>query len=195
MGALDAVVDDQLEAAAIAHAKALVASGAPLRRTRDLPAPAADAALVEETRKSLAKKKRGHRAPQAAIDAILFAQQFPFEESARRENALCIELMQGAESKALRHLFAAEREVARVPGLEGVAPRSVSTVGVVGTGTMGLGIVQAFANAGFAVTAIASTADKAAAAQAKIAKAYAGLVSRGSLAQEEADRQIGRAHV
>ena len=192
IGALDAVVDDDLESAAIAYAETLVASGAPLRRTRDLPAPAADTALVEETRKALAKKKRGHAAPQAAIDAILLAQQFPFEEALRRENALCHALMQGAQSKALRHLFAAEREVARVPGLEGVASRHVQTVGVVGLGTMGAGIVQAFANAGFAVIAVASSADKAAAAMARIAKAYAGLVTRGSLAQDEADRRLAR---
>ncbi len=195
MGALDAVVDTDLEAAAIAHAQALVAGGAPLRRTRDLPAPAADAALVEETRKSLARKKRGHSAPQAAIDAILLAQEFPFEEALRRENALCHELMQGAQSKALRHLFAAEREVARVPGLEGVAPRSVSTVGVVGTGTMGAGIVQAFANAGFTVIAVASSEEKASAAMARIGKAYAGLVARGSLSQDESDRRVARISV
>ena len=195
LGALDVVVADQLEAAAVAHAEALVASAAPLRRTRDLPAPEADAALVDETRKALAKKKRGHTAPQAAIDAILLAQSYPFDEALHRENALCRELMQGAQSKALRHLFAAEREVARVPGLEGVAPRSVSTVGVVGTGTMGAGIVQAFANAGFTVTAVASSEEKASAATGRIAKAYAALVSRGSLAQDEADRRMARISV
>ncbi|MFM7273562.1 MAG: enoyl-CoA hydratase-related protein, partial [Gammaproteobacteria bacterium] len=143
LGVIDAVLDDDLAAGAIAFTEALLARGAGPRRSGELPPPERDEALLEEARKTLARKKRGHRAPQAGVDALCLMWEHPFAEACRRENALCHELMQGSQSKALRHLFAAEREVARLPTLAGATPATVATVGVVGPGTMGLGIAQA----------------------------------------------------
>src|SRR5262252_8971922 len=62
------------------------------------------------------------------------------------------ELPDGAESRALSHLSAAEREAASVPDV--AATTRVATIGraaVIGAGTMGGGIAMAYANAGIPV--------------------------------------------
>jgi hypothetical protein len=56
------------------------------------------------------------------------------------------------ESAALRHIFFAERETARVEGLSGVQPLRLRSVGIVGAGTMGAGIAASFLFAGLPVT-------------------------------------------
>lgn len=191
-GAIDALIDGELEAGAIAYAEQLLAQNAPVRRTRDLPLPPLDQAVLDTARKTMAKKKRGYEAPQVAIDAVALAYDNSFEDALIKEYALCKELLGSSQSKALRHLFAAERQVVRVPGLENVSPRPIGKVAVVGLGVMGSGIALAFANAGLPVIAVAETEEKLASAMAKLGKAYAGQVARGSLSQEEADRRLAR---
>jgi 3-hydroxyacyl-CoA dehydrogenase len=54
----------------------------------------------------------------------------------------------------LRHVFFAERAAAKIEGLEGIAPRAVETIGIVGMGLMGSGIATAVLDAGFKVIAV-----------------------------------------
>ncbi len=85
------------------------------------------------------------------------------------------------------HLFFAERETRKVPGLPADAkPRPVAKAGIVGAGTMGGGIAVCFANAGIPVTVL--DADRAALERglAAIDAVYAGMVKRGRIG--EADR-------
>ena len=71
--------------------------------------------------------------------------------------------------KALRHVFFAERAAAKVTGLEGVAPRPVETIGVVGTGLMGSGIAVAALDAGYRVIGVEQTEEAAAKGRERIA--------------------------
>jgi 3-hydroxyacyl-CoA dehydrogenase len=191
LGALDALVDGDLEAGAVAFAEALIAQGAPVRRVRDLPPPPADEALLAETRATLAKKKRGFLAPQAAVDAVGLIYTMPFDEALEAENALCRELLAGPQSRAMRHNFASERAVTKIPGLpDGIAERPIRKVAVIGLGAMGSGIAMVFANAGLPVLGIERNQEKLDKAMAGIAKTYGGLVKRGSLAQDKADARI-----
>src|SRR6185295_15325315 len=102
--------------------------------------PPRDEALVAQARQSLARKLRGRAAPQAAVDAIESMYRLPLVEALKEEHALCLRLMDSPQSKALRHLFAAERRIARVPGVPDTVARDVRTAGVVGLGVMGVGI-------------------------------------------------------
>lgn len=192
LGAIDAVIEGDLESGAVAFAERIVTEGRGVRRTGELPPPPENASLFEETARSLAKKKRGFEAPQRALEAVRFAYQYPFDEALRREHALCKELLVSPQSRALRHLFAAEREVAKIPGLPADTPtRSVNKVAVVGMGLMGTGIAMAFANAGIPVVALHRSQDKLDRAMANIARQYNGQAAKGSLSQEEAEQRIG----
>ncbi|MGC2857800.1 enoyl-CoA hydratase/isomerase family protein [Novispirillum sp. DQ9] len=57
----------------------------------------------------------GQPAPVAAVRAIALAATLPFEEAVRRERQAFVDLMASPESAALRHIFFAERDSARVP--------------------------------------------------------------------------------
>jgi 3-hydroxyacyl-CoA dehydrogenase len=189
-GAIDELVENDLAAGAVAFAERVVRAGAPLRRTIEIEPPAVADNQFAEARKTVARKLRGQLAPLAAIDAIENLYKLPAQEALREEHAVCVRLLGSPQSAALRHVFAAERVVGRVPDIDGVGPREVRRVGVVGLGTMGAGIVQVFANAGLEVVALARSEAALERGLGAIRKAYAGQVSRGSLSQEAADRRI-----
>ena len=61
--------------------------------------------------------------------------------------------MQSNESKALRHVFFAERAASKIPDVpDDTRTRAINRAGVIGFGTMGGGIAMSFANAGIPVT-------------------------------------------
>lgn len=191
LGAIDAIVEGDLEAGAVAFARQLIAEGRGPRRTSELPMPPKDAALLAETRATLARKKRGQLAPQAVVDVIEAAYTLPFAEALAKEYALTVELLAGPQSRALRHNFAAERVVAKLPGLPAdTVERPIGKVAVIGLGTMGAGIAMVFANAGLPVLAIARAQASLDKGMASIAKSYAGLVKRGSLTQDKVDARL-----
>ena len=191
-GLIDAVATGaDLPAEARAYAEKLVAEGAGPRSAGALPMPADDPALFEEARKTLAKKMRGQTAPLRALEALRLGYTRDFDAALEGELAIFRECYVDPQSAALRHLFAAEREVARIPGLPADTPqRAVNSVGVIGLGVMGRGIVMALVAAGIPVVAVGldqAHVDKAIAA---ISKMLAGAVAKGRMKQEAMDRQL-----
>ncbi|MDX6224040.1 MAG: 3-hydroxybutyryl-CoA dehydrogenase [Frankiales bacterium] len=75
---------------------------------------------------------------------------------------------------------------------EPAAVRTISRVGVVGTGTMATGIVEVCAKAGYDVVYRARGADKVAAVQSKIEASLDKAVARGKLEQADRDAALGR---
>jgi 3-hydroxyacyl-CoA dehydrogenase len=144
-GLVDAVIEGDLVAGAVAFARQVLAEKRPLIVLRDRPA----FGKVEAP-----GRLRG-RAAEACIEAVRNAFELPFEDGIRRERELFIALLASDESKAQRHVFFAEREATKVPGMpESVRPREVARAAVIGAGTMGGGIAMSFANAGIPVTLI-----------------------------------------
>src|SRR5207248_6097320 len=95
------------------------------------------------------------------------------------------------QSKALIHVFFAEREVSKVPGITKDTPRvPIRRAAVVGAGTMGGGIAMTYANAGIPV--LLKEVDQAALDRglATIRKNYAGSVQKGRLSQEQMDQRL-----
>ena len=77
----------------------------------------------------------------AAIEASI---TMAFDAGSRREIELFADCVLSTESNALRHLFFAEREVAKIPDLSRQTPtRTIARAAVVGAGTMGGGIAMA----------------------------------------------------
>ncbi|BBD98091.1 3-hydroxyacyl-CoA dehydrogenase [Sphingobium amiense] len=102
-----------------------------------------------------ARKIKGLDAPQACIEAVRAATSLPLAEGQEKERSLFHTLMGGAQSKALRHAFFAERAAAKIDGLpKDVALRPIEKVGVIGAGTMGGGISMNFLSAGIPVTIV-----------------------------------------
>jgi 3-hydroxyacyl-CoA dehydrogenase len=116
----------------------------------------------------------------------------PFDAGLQQERAVFQELRAGEESAALRYLFFAQREAARIVGLEKVAPRPVHGVGVVGGGTMGAGIAVCFLDAGLPVTLVERDAESLTAGLNRIRDIYRRQVESGRLAAEQSERRLGR---
>ena len=159
LGLLDGVEDGDIVGHAIKRARHMVESNAPIRRTgrlRDaLEASRRDAAAFEDDAAALLKKARSLEAPAACITALRNTLTLTLEEGLAAERALFVKLRDGSQSKALRHLFFAERAAQKVAGVPVSAKaRSIGRVAILGAGTMGGGIAMAFASAGFPVCLI-----------------------------------------
>jgi len=189
-GIVDEIVEGDLTAGAIAYARRVVAEGRPLRRVRDRE----DKLVAEgfaDAAEALTRRLRGREAPAACVEAVRNAITMPFEEGLRREGELFRKLVAGDQSKAQRHIFFAEREAARVPGIpEGTKPRPITTGAVIGAGTMGGGIAMCFANAGIPVTIVETSHDLLQKGLDRVSANYRATVSRGGLAAGEMERRI-----
>ena len=190
-GLVDEVANGDLKAAAVAFAEKVIADGAKVRRTSDIPVPAFDSGLLATRRAELGKKFKGFTAPQLAVDLIEMMATTPFAEAAEKEYAACKALIASPQSQALRHLFAAERAALKIDGVpEGTAPRDVKKVAVVGPGVMGRGIASCFLNIGLPVTLVGRSAESLDKAVAAIRKGYEGLVKRGSMTEADVDKRM-----
>ena len=177
MGFLDAVAEDPLAAAA-----ALPLSDRPA--VSALPAPAADHASVEAARKAAQKKLRGQIAPLRAIDMVEMAATTPFAQALTAERAAFIELRNGPQSRALRHVFFAERAAGAPADVKSAAPSPLRSAAVVGGGTMGSGIAAALLGAGLRVTILETDAEGAERARANVNRILDDTFKRGLVSAE-----------
>lgn len=190
MGLVDTIAEGGLVDAACAVARRVTSN--PPRRTRDLVAAKVDASVYEEFAKHHSRKFRGLDAPPAIIASIKAATELPFEEGATREREIFLKLRAGPQNEALRHVFFAERKAAKVPCLDGVQPREIASVGVIGSGTMGSGIAIALISAGLPVTLYEHDAAALERGIAHIAKTLAGNVAAGRMNQAQSEAALAR---
>ncbi len=188
VGLVDELVEEeQLAARAIAFARA--AAGP--RRASELQA-AADEATFAAFAEKHARKIDGLHAPLGCIEAIRTATRKPFAEGRQKEEALFEQLVAGEQSKALRHLFFAERMAAKVEGLgREVKPRPVARVGVIGAGTMGGGIAMNFLSAGIPVTIVEMSEEALERGVGVIRGNYAASAAKGRLTPQQVEAAMG----
>src|SRR6202041_110689 len=192
-GIIDRVIEADLLSGAVEFARAVAGKPAPKTRERNekLGTPQTNAPIIAAARETVRKKQRGLPAPMAAIDAIEASTKLPFEKGCEEEARLFEKCLYSDESKALIHVFFAEREVAKIPDVPKETPTlPVNSVAVVGAGTMGGGIAMVFANAGISV--LFKEADQPALQRglATIQKNYQSSVKRGRLTQQFVDERL-----
>jgi 3-hydroxyacyl-CoA dehydrogenase len=193
LGFIDAEVQGELRAGTIAYARALVRSGAGVRRTseRSVDPNSATPAIIERLTRQARSRYPNREAALTAIKAVSAAARLPFEEGLKYETELANESKATVESKALVHIFFAERGTRKVPGLPADAKaRNIASGGVIGAGTMGGGIAICFANAGLPVTVIDNNQEALDRGLAVVGKTYDSMVKRGRLTAEEKDRRM-----
>jgi 3-hydroxyacyl-CoA dehydrogenase len=193
-GIIDHIVPDDLLAGAIAFAKSKAQAHA-IRKVRDIAIGADGVAAGLEAcrtlRASLKKTAKGMRAPYAVVDAIEAGLQLPFDQGSLRERELFADCVTSTESKALRHLFFAEREVGKVPDVPKDTPTAeITRAAVVGAGTMGGGIAMNYANAGIPV--LLKEVEQAALDRglATIRRNYDVTMSKGKMTAEQVEKTM-----
>ena len=191
LGLVDEIVQGDLLEAALAFTKKLNSSQ--IRRIRDMPAKLQGdpEAFFAKVREQVAKDSRGYPAPLEIVACAAAAATLPFDEGRKVERERFARLINTTESKALRHMFFAERQTSKIPGVPDDTPlRPIRRAAVIGAGTMGGGIAMCFANAGTPVTLVDMTQDALDKGVEKIRANYAATVSRGRLTQEEMDKRM-----
>ena len=191
LGIVDRVIEGNLLAGAVAFAADQGAAGGRHRRARDLPVALDDDGIFERKRKEIARRARGMRAPYACIECVEAAARLDFDAGLARERALFEQCVASDESKALRHVFFAERAAGKIPGIgKRVRPREIAAAAVIGAGTMGGGIAMSFADAGIPVVLVERDRAALERGMATIRRNYAATVARGRLAQEAMERRL-----
>ena len=196
IGVVDELADNAV-VAAVEFARRAVRERRELRLASSIDARISnvDRAIFAAFRERIAPKARGQLAPWKIIDSIEAACTLPMEAAFRLEREWFNECRDSPQRAALVHLFFAEREARRIPGVPAdVTPLPVRTAAVVGAGTMGGGIAMAFANAGIPVTLLDVSQEAVERGLGTIRRNYAGSVSRGSLARERMDERLARIH-
>ncbi|RLQ87291.1 3-hydroxyacyl-CoA dehydrogenase NAD-binding domain-containing protein [Notoacmeibacter ruber] len=196
-GIIDAVFEDDLIANAVAFIRDKVQAGTTVTRIRDRDDKIAewkddpdrfDAVIADKT-----KKKRGLDAPVAAGRAVKAALTMEIEEGQKFERDQFIALMEGEQSVAQRHIFFAQREAAKVPGVgKDVQARTVRKVGVIGAGTMGGGIAMSLANGGYDVTILEMNREALDKGLDRVSKTYDISVKRGSMTADAKAKRMAR---
>ncbi|HWG72304.1 MAG TPA: 3-hydroxyacyl-CoA dehydrogenase NAD-binding domain-containing protein [Steroidobacteraceae bacterium] len=192
LGFIDAMIEGDVLEATVAYARALVAKGAGVRRTseRSVDPATATPEILERLRAQGRKQYPNREAWHTAIKAVSAAARLPFEEGLLYEEELANITKGTVEAKALIHVFFAERNTRKVPGVPAAAKSSIASGGVIGAGTMGGGIAICFANAGLPVVVLDSSQAALDRGFAGIGKTYDSMVKRGRLTVEEKARRL-----
>ncbi|MEI6733535.1 MAG: enoyl-CoA hydratase-related protein, partial [Comamonadaceae bacterium] len=171
---------------ALAYARS-VADARPMPLVRELPCrhPLGDA-YFQFARNMVKGMAKNFPAPGKCVDAVQAATKGKFEAGMATERELFINLMWTPESKALRHIFMAERAASKIPDVPADTPlRAINSVAVIGAGTMGGGISMNFLNAGIPVVMLEMKQDALDRGVATIRKNYESQVKKGKLKQDK----------
>lgn len=178
----------------LADESSLIEDAIAFANTIDSPRPtgamgvaAADDAF-ERFEQANARRIGGLEAPRACIEAVRAATSMSLAEGQAHERALFHRLLEGAQSKALRHAFFAERAAARIDGLPKDTPvRPVARVGVIGAGTMGGGISMNFLSAGIPVVIVEMTQDALDRGTSLVRRNYEATAAKGRMSPADVE--------
>ena len=129
-------------------------------------------------------------APRKILQTVRAGLDESFDAGLAAEQTAFAECMRTQATRNRIYLFFATRKTARAPSLDGITPAKISSVGVVGMGSMGAGIAQAMIAAGRSV--IACDADEAALLRGmqRIRKSVDKQLESGRISPEKHDHML-----
>jgi 3-hydroxyacyl-CoA dehydrogenase len=175
LGLIDKIAANDLRGEALAYLENIETK----RTLPQTPVKTGSSTNIERKLAEIGKKARGQVAPLEAARAVLLAANLPLDEGLREERAIFERLNIGPQARALRHLFFAEREAAKVPGLENISPLPFQKIGIIGGGTMGCGIAVACAQTGLDVVLLEKNAAALEQARTRLEEIFAEASKRG----------------
>lgn len=191
-GVIDEIVDGSPLDGGLAYARRLAAGRAPVRRTGDrtVDTTGFSDGEVAEYLKSQARALKGRTTQNKTLAAIKASVDLPLAQGLKREDELSQASLKDRESEALRHVFFAEREVGKIPGLPPMKAGPVGRAAVVGAGTMGGGIAMALANSGVPTTIIDVSEAALERGLGVVRTNYEVTVKRGRMTPEELEQRM-----
>jgi 3-hydroxyacyl-CoA dehydrogenase len=184
-----------LQSEAIAYAQELAtqhADGSPLPLVRNLPCkhPQGDA-YFQFARNMVKGMAKNFPAPPKCVDAVEAATKKKFDEGIAFEREIFVNLMWTPESRALRHIFMADRAASKIADVpEDTPKRNVASVAIIGAGTMGVGIAMNFMNAGIPVKILEMKQEALDRGLATIRKNYESQIAKGKLKTDKYEERM-----
>jgi len=176
----------------LASARALLDRNVGPRRSRQLTPPDSASPEIFAKAHADARKKAAYPALEAIAKCVEAAVTLPFPEGQKVEAREFEQLRVSRTSKALRHMFFAEREAAKIPGLPKDTPlRPIRSVGVLGAGTMGGGIAMNFANAGIPTMIVEASAAALERGLGLVRSNYEASAAKGKLTAAQVETRMG----
>ncbi|MEP7140994.1 MAG: 3-hydroxyacyl-CoA dehydrogenase NAD-binding domain-containing protein, partial [Caldimonas sp.] len=148
-------------------------------------------AYFQFARNTVGAMAKNFPAPLKCVDAVAASTKMKFDDGMKYERELFMGLMVTPESKALRHLFMAERAASKIADVPADTPqRAISKVAVIGAGTMGGGIAMNFLNAGIPVVMLEMKQEALDKGVGIMRKNYEAQVKKGKLKQDKLDERM-----
>ncbi|WP_244656290.1 MULTISPECIES: 3-hydroxyacyl-CoA dehydrogenase NAD-binding domain-containing protein [unclassified Rhizobium] len=189
-GLIDRIADVDLFADATRYARELLDSPVAPLLGRDVKE--AGNMDWDAARRSVTLKARGALAPLEAFDALKDAAMFDPEQALAKERQRFLRLALSDESRALKHIFFAERSAGLSLKNLHAASVDLSHVGVIGGGTMGAGIAAALLLSGSTVTLVEQTAEAADKARDRVQTTLSQSAERKVISAEKAEEAMQR---
>jgi 3-hydroxyacyl-CoA dehydrogenase len=190
-GLIDQVLGNDSRESGIAAATALLECNGEPRRSSTMSVPSVSQELLDSAMAD-ALNKPAYPALAAIVRCVRAACELPFAAGTQVEAREFETLLASVSSKSMRHLFFAEREAAKIPGLpRDVSLRPVHRVGIVGAGTMGGGIAMNFANAGIPTVMVEASDEALQRGLGLVRKNYEGSAAKGKLTVQQVEQRMG----
>ena len=193
-GLIDAVSEGNVLQDGLDLALDVIAKGAPLRRTlerRDgLQDPIANQTAITEAHNRVASSPL--LAPVKIINCVEASLLLPMDAGKIFERAAFEECLKSDQSAALRHVFMAERMVGKVPELATGKARDISSVGVIGGGTMGAGIAVSLLDGGLNVVMVERDAASLEVGLGRVVAVFERAVMKNRITPEVMNQRLAR---
>ncbi|GMA16302.1 3-hydroxyacyl-CoA dehydrogenase [Deinococcus metallilatus] len=191
LGLVDEIVEGDLREGAVAFARAHEGER-PLPRISERQVKDASPELFAAAREGIKKTHRGQLSPSLIIELAEMAATKPFQEGWDAEARLFVQAKDSPQSRGLRHIFFAEREAGKIPGLTKDTPTTeIKSAGIIGAGTMGGGIAMNFLNAGIPVTIVETSQEALDRGLSVIRRNYENTAKKGRLTMEQVEQRMG----
>jgi 3-hydroxyacyl-CoA dehydrogenase len=146
--------------------------------------------ILEHWKARIRNKARGQESPLVAVESIGNALTEPFAQGLEKERELFLKCLASPQSRALRHVFFAERAAAKLPESLRENPAEIRSAAVIGGGTMGRGIAMCFANKNIPVIIIETGQDKLEQALKAIEASYVKMETTGRIDKAQREQRL-----
>ncbi|WP_309573187.1 3-hydroxyacyl-CoA dehydrogenase NAD-binding domain-containing protein [Deinococcus sp.] len=190
LGLIDEIVDGDLLAGAVAFARAH-ADARPLPRISEKSVQGASPEVFAAAREGIKKTHRGQLSPSLIVDLAELSASTSFQQGWDAEAGKFMEAKDSPQSRGLRHIFFAERESAKIPGIDKSTPTTeIKSAGIIGAGTMGGGIAMNFLNAGIPVTIVETQQDALDRGLSVIRRNYENTAKKGRMSMDDVEQRM-----
>jgi 3-hydroxyacyl-CoA dehydrogenase len=187
--------DADFDALALAYVEELVATSAPRRHCAQMEVDLSQAGddFFDRTRAAIRVNKYNQIATDYCLNSIELSVQQPLVRALEIDNASFRELLDTPQAGAMIHLFFAEREANKIPGVSRDTPsREINEIAVIGAGTMGRGIAIACLDAGFPVRLLETSQQALDSGLDYITRHYHRSADKGRISEAKASQLIAQ---